>query len=85
MTEAELGATIVGITEMAKYVGMPAKYCPGFAIILAIGLSVYDQYTKGAGDYVSAVLRGIVVGTTTTGLYAAGTNVLEKATVKAKK
>lgn len=71
MTDFEIGAIVVGLTELAKQVGIRPKYCPFVAIGLGILVSVIDFWRVGNPDYILAVMKGIVIGTTSTGLYAA--------------
>ena len=77
LTEAEIGIVVVGVTEVFKRFGLKKKYAPVFAIFLAIILTVADEFRTGGADYFKAVIRGIVVGVTTTGLYAAAGNLRE--------
>lgn len=79
MSDAEIGGVIVGLTEVIKNLGIPSKYCPAIAVLLGVGLAVYDGYTQGQTDYVAMVIRGVVLGATTTGLYAATGNMVGKA------
>jgi len=79
LNEAELGAAVLGLTEIVKNFGLPRKWVPVFAIALGVAISMIDAYRSGANDWFVAVVRGIVVGATTTGLYAAGKSFVRSA------
>lgn len=72
MNEAEMGAVIVGITELLKSFGLPSKFCSGAAIIIGGVIGVAEESRTGTEiDFYAGIMRGILVGATTTGLYAA--------------
>ncbi len=78
MEEAELIAAVVGITEVVKNLGIPAKYCTTIAILLGVVLAIVAEHTWGHGNYMIAAIRGVIFGTTATGLYSVGDKVIEK-------
>ncbi|MCF7846782.1 MAG: holin [Candidatus Gracilibacteria bacterium] len=71
MTEVELSALVVGITEIVKKFGLPSRWCPVFAVVLGLILSCGDTWYHGEANWYHAILRGILVGVATTGTYAA--------------
>jgi len=71
MNEAEIAALTVGITEITKNLGLPTRFCPIFAIFLAVGISIADEFHRGGSDFFNAVFRGALIGVTTTGSYSA--------------
>lgn len=76
--EASIIAIIVGVTEYAKKLGLPNKLCPLFAICISIGLHVSNNYDGDNSKILDNALKGLIVGVTTTGLYAAGQNIISK-------
>lgn len=94
MENAEIGAAVIGITEVTKRLfGLPRKYCPVFAILVGVILAVLSEITHGNSPagilgffsaYFWALIRGIVIGTTATGLYTVGDNFVDKANTKSK-
>lgn len=72
ISEAEIGAVVLGVTEIIKSFGFPRKWLPVFAILLGVAIAMIDAYRSGTPDWFLAAIRGIVVGATATGLYAAG-------------
>jgi hypothetical protein len=62
-----LSAIVIGITQIVKP-AVPAKYIPLTSLIIAVALSVVWEVTQ-TGDYMSAVLRGLVAGLSANGLY----------------
>jgi len=70
MNEAEIAAVIVGLTEMVKKFGLPSQYCPLIAVVIGIAVVVGEEVKNGGQDYYSAVFRGLLIGLTSTGLYA---------------
>lgn len=91
MENPEIAAAVVGITEIAKKLGLSAKYCPVFAILIGATLSVFREITHGNTPvgmfgffsiYFWAAIQGVIIGTTATGLYAAAGSVVDKVTKK---
>lgn len=87
MENVEIAAAVVGITEVAKKIGLPAKYCPAFAVALGAILALLSEITYGntqvgimgfVSAYFWALIRGVIIGTTATGLYAVGGGVVDK-------
>ena len=80
MDKAEMAAVVLGVTEMVKKLGLPSKYCPAFAILFAIFISLGEAYHNGTGelDLYNALMRGLLIGVTTTGGYAAADKFIEK-------
>ena len=87
MENVEIAAAVVGITEVVKKIGLPAKYCPAFAIALGAILALLAEITYGnspigimgfVSAYFWAIIRGAIIGTTATGLYAVGGGVVDK-------
>ena len=71
MNEAEISAVVIGITEIVKNLGLPSKICPLFAVCAAIGFTILTEVQNGGTDYTGAALKGLLIGTTTTGGYSA--------------
>ncbi len=91
MNDIEIGAASVGITEVAKNLGLSRKYCSIFAIFIAVVLAVlseiaYGKHPIGFLEYVTTffftTIRGIIIGTSATGLYSMGGKVINKTTKK---
>ena len=78
MNEAEIAAVIVGITELLKSFGLPSRLAPGTAVVIGAVLGFAESYRAGAGDIYAGIMRGIVIGATATGLYAATANISKK-------
>lgn len=77
ITPAEIGIITTGLTEVLKSWGIPKKACPFVAIGIAIGFSVLNAF-RSNGNYGDAILSGLVVGFTATGLYKAGEGMMER-------
>ena len=71
----ELGAIVIGFTQVAKQYGVPSKWLPILAIVIAVALTTGIAYNNGT-DLVGGVLSGLVLGLTSTGLYGAGKNIV---------
>ncbi|MBI5414897.1 hypothetical protein HZA38_05295 [Candidatus Peregrinibacteria bacterium] len=71
LTATEIGAITAGLTEILKSFGVPHKWAPVFAIAIAVAFSLFSAY-RGGTDMVDAILSGLIIGLTTTGLYKAG-------------
>ena len=80
MTDAEMVAVIVGLTEVVKNFGLPSKYCSTFAILLGAGIGVSEEFRNGTQDIYGGIMKGILVGATTTGVYAATDKMISKTT-----
>ncbi len=78
MNDVELMGAVVGITEVVKNLGLPSKFCAPFAILLGVGLAVVAEIIYGGGNYFRALVRGIIFGTTATGIYSVGGKVVDK-------
>ncbi len=74
MTPVEIGAIVVGLTELAKKYGLPGKWAPLFSVLLSVGLSILMAYRENA-DLFDAGTNGLVIGLTAVGLYSAGQNI----------
>lgn len=82
MNDIEIATVIVGITEVVKKIGLPSQYCSAFAILLGAGIAVFDGYKNGEIDIYAGVIRGVIIGTTSTGLYAATDKMIDKNTIQ---
>jgi len=78
MTKSELAAMIVGITEIAKNLGLPSKYCSLFSVILGVTISLIEAVVENSDNYYGAAVNGLLVGLTTTGSYAAVDKMMNK-------
>lgn len=72
--EAILIAVIVGISQLAKELGVKDKFIPILAILLGIIGGTLYLYT---GDIKSGVMSGIIMGLSSVGLYSGGKNIIE--------
>lgn len=82
MNETEIGAVIVGITELLKSFGLPSKLCPAAAIIIGGIIGVAEETrTGGEIDFYAGSMRGLLIGATTTGLYAATDKMIKTGTI----
>lgn len=80
ISDAEVAAIVVGITELVKNAGLPSKYCPLFAVAFSIALTIGNAIYIGSQDYYSAAMRGLIIGLTTTGVYASADTMIKKST-----
>jgi len=65
MENIQLAALVMGLTELVKGLGIPAKFCSLVSLVFAVALNIYIQ-----GDLlVPTVLEGLAVGLAVTGLY----------------
>lgn len=65
---------IVGLAEVAKRIGFPKKFIP--VLDLALGLAAGFFYVA-PGNYAEAVLVGIALGLSASGLYSGVKNVAQ--------
>ena len=73
--EAVILAIVVGLTEVAKRVGLVGRIVPVFAVAMGIGVA-FIANLGGAWD---VALQGLIVGLTAIGAYEVGkTTVLGK-------
>lgn len=72
--EAILIAVIVGISQLAKELGVKDKFIPILAILLGIIGGTLYLYT---GDIKSGVMSGIIMGLSSVGLYSGSKNIIE--------
>ncbi len=64
-----LSAVIVGLVQVAKSIGLPAKW----SALVAVCLGVLGGFLwLSPGDWRGAVLGGIIAGLTASGLYSGG-------------
>lgn len=73
-------AIIIGLAEIAKKIGVPAKWIPVLDVVLGIisGVCVYGIYL--GQDMVEGIITGIVIGLTACGLFSGVKNTVEKRT-----
>jgi hypothetical protein len=74
ITDVVIVAVIVGIVEMAKGIGLPARLAPLLSVILGIVVGVVYY----PGDLKTSVIFGIISGLTSCGLYSAGKSAVKK-------
>ena len=75
LEEAVILAIVVGLTEVAKRVGLVGRIVPVFAVAMGIGVA-FIANLGGAWD---VALQGLIVGLTAIGAYEVGkTTVLGK-------
>lgn len=71
--QAILIPILVGVLEVIKRSGFPAKLIPGLAVVLGIGLGiVYSGFELEIG-----VIYGVGLGLSAIGLYSGSTNLYE--------
>ena len=77
-----LMAIIVGLVEVLKAFGIPSKWCLVISIITGVALGALIeaifQYPQ-MGPWLVAVIKGLVLGLSATGLYKAGKRFLTDA------
>ena len=61
-------ALIIGLTEVAKKIGLDNRWCPLVALALGIGLNFGLKFIGGQGS--ELLIGGIVAGLTAVGLYS---------------
>ena len=72
-------ALIIGLAQMAKNIGFPAKFIPLFDVVFGIisGLVVYGyEYDLGL---IRGFMLGLAIGLSACGLFSGIKNVIEKA------
>lgn len=75
LEEAVILAIVVGLTEVAKRVGLVGRIVPVFAVVVGIGVA-FIANLGGAWD---VALQGLIAGLTAIGAYEVGkTTVLGK-------
>lgn len=75
LEETIILAIVVGLTEVAKRVGLVGRIVPVFAVVMGIGVA-FIANLGGAWD---VALQGLIVGLTAIGAYEVGkTTVLGK-------
>jgi len=66
-------AIIIGLVQISKEVGLPAKYASLLALLLGIGAAfLVPAATVGA-----TIIAGVVLGLAASGLYSGGKNAIE--------
>jgi len=72
VTEVVIIPVVVGLVEISKRAGLPAKYSPFLAIALAMaGMFLIGGFTVSAG------IQGLVFGLSSSGLYSGTKSVLK--------
>ncbi len=61
---------VAGIVQVAKPIGLPAAWAPVLALALGVGGSVGISYTGGDATIQVAIVQGLVIGLTSSGLYS---------------
>lgn len=75
LEEAIILAIVVGLTEVAKRVGLVGRVLPLFAIVMGIGVA----FVANLGGAWDVALQGLIAGLTAIGAYEVGkTTVLGK-------
>ena len=65
---------IVGIVEVVKQVGLPTRFAPLLALLLGLG-SGFVMHTTSISE---ALVIGVMVGLSASGLYSAGKTMMGK-------
>jgi len=78
MDNLEIGAVVVGLTGVAKELGVASSRLPLLAIIIGAFLSMGIAQSKGE-PLVSGLLSGIMIGATATGLIKTSGSLIAKA------
>ncbi len=73
-----MSAVVIGVTEMIKNLGVESRYCPLIAVVVGAFIAIADDINQGKNDFFASTMRGILVGLTTTGVYAATGNIISK-------
>lgn len=63
-------ALVIGLTAVAKRIGMGSRFAPLLAVVLGIGLNVIAKFA--GPDVASIIVGGIAVGLASCGLYDFG-------------
>lgn len=74
-------AVVMGVTELIKTAGIPSKYLPWVAIVVAVAIGVADQLAQmypAINPWLGTVIVYIVIGLSATGLYRVGSNWLRR-------
>ena len=61
---------VAGIVQVAKPIGLPHAWAPVLALVLGVGGSVGLSYTAGDATIQVAVVQGLAVGLSASGLYS---------------
>ncbi len=81
--EISIVALIIGVVELAKQLGLPTKYGGIVAVILGVGTSIgYSVWAEN--PLFQAVITGVALGLTASGLYSTAKNTLEGVATKKK-
>jgi len=65
---------IVGLVQVGKKMGIPARYCPLLAVFLGIGVSFVYQPIP---NYPEALIEGIMAGLASVGLFSGARSVIK--------
>lgn len=65
---------IIGIVEMFKRAGLPARFSPFVAVAIGLLLGVYYIST----DIKEGIIIGLMLGLSASGLYSSTKNIVEK-------
>jgi hypothetical protein len=82
LTEAVVVALVPGIVEIAKRVGLSTRYAGLAAIVAAtavIALSDLATSASNAGEAASWLVRGVIAGLASAGLYSQATRIGRRA------
>ncbi|NBI28166.1 hypothetical protein [Chengkuizengella marina] len=66
---------IVALVQLAKQIGLSAKYQPVFSLVLGVATGIFYV---APGDPKQAILVGIVMGLAASGLWSGAKNIVEK-------
>lgn len=66
---------LTGISELAKRVGLPAKWTPLFSVMLGV---VFGVLYVSPNDFMSGIVNGLVIGLSSVGLYSGPKNIAEQ-------
>ena len=67
ITLAVITAVVIGLVQLAKKTGLPARWCPLLAVVLGVlGLSALTFFQP----VTEVILTGIVIGLSAVGLYS---------------
>ncbi len=79
MTESQIAAAVVWLTELIKNIWIPTKYRPAFAIILAILICLWDQANSWLEiDYYSWIMKWLIIWASVTWIYKAADKMITK-------
>lgn len=79
MTESQIAAAVVWLTELIKNIWIPTKYRPALAIIISILLVLWDQINWWQEiNYYASIMKWLIIWASVTWIYKAADKMITK-------